>query len=420
MAQKQTAAKKGGNIILRFFKASAAFFAAVLLCSAAAFSPSAAEQAARGAVLSLDAAAVLLCEAETGTVLYENNADTPLPPASVTKIMTLLLTMEAIDGGRLSLDDTVTVSDYAASMGGSQVFLEPGEQMSVSELIKCVAVASANDAAVALAETVAGSEESFVERMNERAAELGMATAHFENVTGLDDSVQNHLLSARDIALMSCELLRHPIILQYSGIWTDSIRNGAFGLTNTNRLIRFYSGATGLKTGSTSKAHFCISATAKRDGMHLVAVVMGSPTRDVRNECAKKLLDYGFANHSFYCYPSASDFSSDPDSGDGGKERKEDVCFTLPLDGGTEDVLNAAADPFRIVLGKGEAANVTVTAELPESVSAPVRKGDTVGRLVFRVGERVVGETPVRSTADAERIGFSTLLFGVFRSMLLK
>jgi len=243
-----------------------------------------------------NARAYILMEASTGTVLLEENADEALPPASVTKIMTLLLVMEAIADGKLGWDDMVQTSEYAASMGGSQVFLEPGEEMSVTEMVKCVVVPSANDAAVALAERVAGSEEAFVRRMNERAAELGMKNTVFYNTNGLDDDVDGHVSSARDIAIMSRELItKHPKILEFSSIWMDSIRNGAFGLTNTNRLVRFYRGANGLKTGSTAKAKFCISATAERNGMQLIAVVMAAPSRDERNEIAKKLLDYGFA-----------------------------------------------------------------------------------------------------------------------------
>ena len=257
------------------------------------------------AEMQFDAKSVILVEASTGKVLYENNADEALPPASVTKVMTLLLVMEAIDDGKISLDDMVPVSNNAASMGGSQVYLEPGEQMSVDEMIKCVVVSSANDAAVALAEFVAGSEEIFVEKMNERAKELGMVNSTFENTNGLDDTVSNHLTSARDIAIMSRELIKHPKILEYSSIWMDTIRNGAFTLTNTNRLIRFYNGANGLKTGSTSKAGFCISATALRDNMQLIAVVMGAPNRDTRNEIAKKLLDYGFANYTVASWDAA-------------------------------------------------------------------------------------------------------------------
>lgn len=235
----------------------------------------------------VDALSALLMDSATGEVLYAKNAAEALPPASVTKIMTLLLVMEAIDAGQLSLEDKVQVSEYAASMGGSQVYLEPGEEMKCEDLLKSVIIASANDAAVTLAERVSGSVQAFVVRMNERAKELGMESSSFENPTGLDDNVTNHVTSAYDIALMSRELLKHKKILEYTSIWMDTIRDGAFGLTNTNRLIRFYSGATGLKTGSTSKAKFCISATAERDGMHLIAVIMGAPTRDVRNEAAK-------------------------------------------------------------------------------------------------------------------------------------
>ena len=242
-----------------------------------------------------DAKSLILIEASTGKVLYENNADEALPPASVTKIMTLLLVMEAIEQGKLKLTDMVTVSEAAANMGGSQVYLEVGEQLSVEEMIKCVVIASANDAAYALAEAIAGTEESFVSRMNERARELQMRNANFENTNGLDDTTENHVMSARDIAIMSAELMKYPVILKYTTIWQDSIRNGAFVLTNTNRLIRFYPGANGLKTGSTSKAGFCISAAAKREGMQLIAVVMGVSTRDSRNETAKQLLSWGFA-----------------------------------------------------------------------------------------------------------------------------
>ena len=231
----------------------------------------------------LDAKSAILMEAESGTVLFEQNADEALPPASVTKIMTLLLVMEAIDNGTLKLDDMIRTSTNASSMGGSQVYLKEGEEMSAEDMIKSVVISSANDAAVALAEHIAGSEELFVTKMNEKAKALGMKNTNFENTNGLDDTAENHVISARDIAIMSRELIGHKKILEYSSIWMDSIRDGAFGLTNTNRLIRFYKGANGLKTGSTSKAGFCISATAERDGMTLIAVVMGSPTRDIRN-----------------------------------------------------------------------------------------------------------------------------------------
>lgn len=353
--------------------------------------------------LTLDAAAVILVEADTGTVLYEENADAAYPPASVTKVMTLLLIMEAIDGGKFGLEDTVQVSEYAASMGGSQVFLAPGEQMSVRDLLKSVVVASANDAATALAETVAGSEESFVARMNDRAAELGMLNTHFENPTGLDDDTENHVTSARDIALMSSELLRHPTILEYSGIWMDTIREGAFTLTNTNRLIRFYRGATGLKTGSTSKAHFCISATAMRDGMHLIAVVMGSPTRDVRNECAKKLLDYGFANHSYACRPEM---------------QIEDM--KLKLLGGVKNEITLTRDEFKAVLGRGEAAGISEEIIIPESIQAPVCKGDEVGEIIYTSSGKEVGRSAVRAAENAERITYLGILGRILQKTLLR
>ena len=225
----------------------------------------------------LECQSAILMEASTGMVLYEKNADEALPPASVTKIMTLLLVMEAVDSGKIKLTDMVSVSENAASMGGSQVYLKVGEEMSVEEMIKCVVIASANDCAVALAEFLCGSEEAFVTQMNTRAKELGMENTNFENTNGLDDTVTNHKISARDIAIMSRELLSHELILKYSSTWMDTIRDGTFGLTNTNRLVRFYSGANGLKTGSTSRAKFCISATAKRDGMQLIAVIMAAP-----------------------------------------------------------------------------------------------------------------------------------------------
>ena len=246
-------------------------------------------------VMTFDCKSAILMEATTGTVLYEYNADEALPPASVTKIMTLLLIMEEIEKGNLKYSDTVIASAYAASMGGSQIYLKEGEQMSVEDMIKSIVISSANDAAVALAEHISGSEEIFVLKMNEKARELGMNNTCFENTNGLDDTVLNHVTSARDIAIMSRELIKYEDILKYSSTWMDSIRGGSFGLTNTNRLVRFYKGATGLKTGSTAKAKFCVSATAKRDNMHLICVIMGAPSSDVRNSIATQLLNWGFA-----------------------------------------------------------------------------------------------------------------------------
>ncbi|MBQ3018640.1 MAG: D-alanyl-D-alanine carboxypeptidase, partial [Clostridia bacterium] len=248
----------------------------------------------------LNCKSATLIDANTKTVLYSKNSSEALPPASVTKVMTLLLVFEAISAGKLKYDDILTVSENASSMGGSQIFLEPGEKMSVDDLLKSVIIASANDAALTLAEHVAGSEEAFVEMMNNRASELKMVSTHFENVTGLDDDAINHLTSSNDIAIMSCELLKYEKVSEYATIWMDTVRNGEFGLTNTNRLIRYYSGITGLKTGYTSKAGYCVSASAKRGNLHLVAVIMGAETSNERNNAATKLLDYGFSNYSIY------------------------------------------------------------------------------------------------------------------------
>lgn len=337
----------------------------------------------------------VLMDFNTGTVLYAKNADKSLPPASVTKVMTLLLIMEEVDKGNIALNEEVSVSEYAASMGGSQVYLEPGERMQVEELLKCIIIASANDAAVTLAEKVAGSEEAFVSRMNDRARELGMSNTHFENVTGLDDDTTNHLTSAYDIALMSRELLRHPTILRYSTIWMDTIRNGSFGLTNTNRLIRFYNGATGLKTGSTSKAGFCISATAEREGLHLIAVIMGSDTRDIRNEAAKQLLDYGFANYSVF-------------TSEGGSAGE------VPVLGGVKTAVPCVYPPFTTLLPKGQGKKVVTELLLYENVPAPVSVGDTVGTVRYLIDGNVIAESAVTAAEEAEKIGF----LGIFKKML--
>ena len=349
----------------------------------------------------VQAESAVLMELETCSVLYAKNADRALPPASVTKIMTLLLFMEEVDAGNISLDETITVSDYAASMGGSQVFLEPGETMCAEDLLKCVIIASANDAAVALAEKTAGSEEAFVARMNKRAEELGMTSTHFENVTGLDDTAANHLTSAYDIALMSRELLRHETIMKYSTIWMDSIRDGAFGLTNTNRLVRFYEGITGLKTGSTSKAGFCMSATAMRDGLHLIAVVMGAPSRDIRNETARQLLDYGFANTSMY---RAEPQLADP----------------VPVRGGVEDAVSAEIPPVRLLLEKGKARSIQ-TEILPEPfVQAPVKKGDRIGTVRYLSDGEIVSESGITAGADVDRIGWGGIFARLFGGAVLK
>lgn len=361
------------------------------------------EDAVAQSPVSLDLAckSAILMDAATGTVLYEQNADEALPPASVTKIMTLLLVMEAIDAGAIKLTDMVSTSANAASMGGSQIFLEEGEQMSVEDMVKSVVISSANDAAVALAEFVAGSEEAFVERMNKRAEELGMVNTHFENTNGLDDTVENHVTSARDIALMSRALIEHETILKYSSIWMDTIRDGAFGLTNTNRLVRFYKDATGLKTGSTSKAKFCVSATAKRDGMHLICVVMGADTRDIRNAIATKLLDYGFANYSLY-------------------HADAKTLDEIKVLGGVENTCGISYGSFDYVMNKGEENRVECTVELDETVAAPVKVGTAVGKVVYRSGSEILGEVPIVTTEEINKIGFWGLVERILAGILIK
>lgn len=349
----------------------------------------------------IDALSGILMEASTGKVLFEQDADKALPPASVTKIMTLLLVMEAVDGGSISLDDIVTASAHASSMGGSQIYLKEGEQMTVSDMIKSVVISSANDAAVALAEHVAGSEEAFVTKMNERAAALGMQNTCFENTNGLDDTAQNHLTSARDIALMSAELItKHPKVLEYSSIWMDSVRGGTFGLTNTNRLIRFYRGANGLKTGSTSKAKFCISATAERDGMTLIAVVMGSPTRDIRNAEASKMLDYGFANYAIYRLES------------------EDVGEIKVL-GGTAPNCKISHGELSSVVESAKKGSIELVTELPESVAAPIKSGDVIGTIKVMSGETEIGRTDIVADEDVEKISYFGVLGQILRYFCL-
>ena len=346
--------------------------------------------------LSLSCASAVLMEKETGAFLLEENAHEKLEPASVTKIMTLLLVMEAVDSGQLSLDEPVTVSAYAAGMGGSQVYLEEGERMPVSEMIKCVTVVSGNDCAVALAEYLAGSEGAFVARMNQRARELGMADTTFLNCTGLP--AQGHETSAHDIALMSRELiLNHPSIRTYTTIWMDSIRNGEFGLTNTNRLVRFYEGTTGLKTGYTSSAHYCMSATAERNGMELIAVVMKSPTSNQRFEDAKTLLDYGFANYAIVpVYPDAP---------------------LAPVDvllGTKAQVQPQLERDCRLLVRKGEESRLTTRLSLARDVEAPVERGQTLGRLEVYVGEELRDTIPILSSQQVDRLSVS----GIFARML--
>lgn len=348
----------------------------------------------------INAKSAILMDAATGKVLFEYNADEALPPASVTKIMTLLLVFEAIDEGKISYSDMVSVSEHAASMGGTQVYLEPGEEMSVDELIKSVVVSSANDAATALAEYVCGSENAFVAKMNERARDLGMNSTHFENTNGLDDTAENHVTSARDIAIMSRELMKHEKIFDYTMIWMDTVRGGTFGLSNTNRLLRTYSGCTGLKTGSTAKAKFCISATAERNGLHLIAVVMGSPTRDERNALAAKLLDFGFANYALY---------SDPEA----------VSGEITVHGGVESSLSLCKKEFNSLVEKGSASKIEAVCDIPEYVSAPIKKGEKIGTVTYKSGTNVIGTADIVAAEDVSKIGFFTIFPKILRWMLL-
>ena len=334
--------------------------------------------------LPLTSRAALLMEKTTGQILFAQNEHEKLEPASVTKIMTLLLTMDAIDSGALAYDDVVTVSANAAGMGGSQVFLAEGEQITVEELLKCVCVSSGNDAAVALAEKVAGVTELFVEQMNNRARGLGMDDTHFVNPTGL--TAEGHVTSAHDIALMSRELLtKHPDIRSFTTIWTDSIRNGTFDLANTNKLIRRYDGATGLKTGYTASAGYCISATAEREGMELIAVVMKGETADKRNADAKALLNYGF---SAYALASAA---------------PEEPLPALPVTMGEVDTvaLTLPPDALTAVVEKAQAAALERRIDLPESLPAPVRQGQQVGTLTLCSGDTELLTVPILAAEDA-------------------
>ena len=383
------------------------FVLAFVMVAVCLVMPAAAGDAAEDAVTqssaSLDLAckSAILMDAATGTVLYEQNADEALPPASVTKIMTLLLVMEAIDTGAIKLTDMVSTSANAASMGGSQIFLEEGEQMSVEDMVKSVVISSANDAAVALAEFVAGSETAFVKAMNDKARELGMVNTTFENTNGLDDTAKNHLTSARDIAIMSRELIKHKKILEYSSIWMDTVRNGLFGLTNTNRLVRYYNGCTGLKTGSTSKAGFCVSATAERDGVSLICVIMGAESSDVRNQAATSLLNWGFANYGIFKHTPKE---LDP----------------INVMGGVEGKVALKYEPFSFVTEKANVGKIRYKVELPEYVSAPLKKGDKVGEVIFTLDGKEIGRVPVTASDTVTKIGFGEVWRRMLGRFLLK
>ena len=345
----------------------------------------------------------LLMDMETGTVLYAQNEHARLAPASVTKVMTMLLIMEAIDDGRIGWDDTVIASEAAAAKGGSQIYLKVGESMTVTDMVKSIAVSSANDCACAMAEHIAGSESAFVELMNKRAEELGMQDTHFVNCTGLDDeeNAREHLTSAYDIALMSRELMKnHPDITKFTTIWMDTVRGGAFGLSNTNKLVRFYPSATGLKTGFTSGAGYCLSATAERDGMGLIAVVMGCETSKDRFAACKQLLDYGFANYALVA-PEVSENA-------------------VPVKLGTSDFVSAVpAESPKLLVDKAQKNQVQILTELEETVSAPVSKGQKLGMMTIKVGEQTIRQIPMVAEEGVARLTWWEVFLQIFRKVAM-
>ncbi|MBQ3050048.1 MAG: D-alanyl-D-alanine carboxypeptidase [Oscillospiraceae bacterium] len=346
------------------------------------------------------AASAILIEQTTGRVLFEFNPDEPRAPASITKVMTLLLVMEAIDNGELSLSDSITASEHACSMGGSQIWLEPGETMSVDELIRATAIASANDAAVALAEHLGGSEQGFVELMNARAANLGMSNTRFKNASGLDED--GHFTTARDISTMSAELLKHELIKEYSTVWMDSLRNGETELVNTNKLIRFYKGATGLKTGTTDEAGRCVTASAMRGDMQVIAVVLGAENRDEQFSSASALLNYAFDSYTMYTPPSA-----------------EEQLIPIKVEGGTSDeVFPVCSAPQKLLLQKGAEKQLEQIVELPETLSAPIEAGQQIGRVMLKINGETIGEYAVTAGNTVEKMTFGRAFAILFACLM--
>ena len=352
--------------------------------------------------LELPCRAAILIHQDTGTVLYEMNADTPMPIASITKVMTLLLTMEALEEGRVSLEDIVPVSEHSYQMGGSQIWLEPEEEFTLNEMLKAICVSSANDAAVAVAEFIGGSEPVFVDQMNQKAAQLGMENTHFENACGLD--APGHLSTARDVAIMSREMLtKHPQITQYTTIWMDSLRDGQTQLLNTNKLLKSYNGTTGLKTGTTSGAGVCVTASATRDGLNLIAVVLGSGNGDDRWTAARTLLDYGFANFQNVEV-----------------QRPQDAPVQIPVTGGETETLNLDYSAGHgILLKKGEAESMEVTAQLPDSLEAPVEEGQEVGQMKVSVAGQEVDSFPITAGQSVAKLDLILSLQRLWQAFLV-
>ena len=352
--------------------------------------------------LGLNAKSAILMEESTGNILYKSNPDERLPIASVSKVMTMLLIMEAVDSGKISLDDMVTVSENAMSYGGSTMFLETGEQLTVNDMLKGIAVASANDGCVAMAEHLAGSESAFVDMMNEKAKELGMENTHFMNTNGLDED--DHYSSARDVAIMSRELMKHETIFNYTSIWMDTLRGGKFQLANTNKLIRFYDGANGLKTGSTSKALCCLSAAAKRNDMQLIAVVLGAPTSAERFASAKSLLDYGFANYAVNTQITAGD----------------EVQKIAVEKGVEKEVGVVAGDSCSTLVKKGQEDNITKEIKIDETITAPIEAGQKIGTMTISRDGEVIADIDLNASSAVEKKGigliikdfFATIFFG--------
>lgn len=364
--------------------------------SAAEFTP------ATTADFDVPCAAAILVDEDSGTVLYEKNADARRPIASITKVMTLLLTFEALEAGKISLDDFVPVSEHAYHMGGSQIWLEPGEEMTLNDMLKAICISSANDAAVAVAEYVGGSEPAFAEMMNARAAELGMTNTHFVNACGLDEP--EHLSTARDVAVMSREmLLHHTEVRDYCSIWMDTLRGSATQLVNTNKLLKSYSGITGLKTGTTGKAGVCISASAERDGLRLIAVVLGAASGKERFQAASTLLDYGFSH-----FESAA------------AELPADAPLSLPVERGTaESVVLTYTAPERCLMPKGESSTLQVALDLPQKLAAPIRAGETVGTVKISNGSAELASYPVTAAQDVDALSFTYCLHRLAEGLLL-